>query len=111
MKAKLVNISHSPVTSGTCKFELREEGYNREPGALLATLANTDSDIAGEILKAWNSHYELLELADAIAAQDPITFGKDCDLPYRQLAALVNNYQEKARQAIQNATKQVEIHS
>jgi hypothetical protein len=40
---------------------------------------------------------ELVALAASVAAQDPITYSDDTPDPYRQLAAIVNSYQEKAR--------------
>lgn len=41
-----------------------------------------------------------IQLAKQIAAQDPITFSDDADIPYRQLATMVNTYQDAARKLL-----------
>ena len=42
------------------------------------------------------------ELLKQIAAQDPITFGDNTPIPYKQLAHLINSYQDTARKLLED---------
>lgn len=69
------------------------------------TVAAVRKKINAEFITlAHNAMPDLLDavrLAEEVAMQDPITFSDDADIPYRQLAALVNANQAAARQLLE----------